>query len=147
MQRFFILRLDKDVRARVERERTRLYQESGDSSFFTFEACIILGPVQGPIPSYVPCPALPLEVGRARWEQGTLHCPIDGNALAPIREACNTSWPTSGIYLGEANGESELEELTLRYLNFAILTVEKDGDLFRWHISQEIHLDSGRAQR
>ncbi len=147
MQRFFILRLDKDLRLTIERERNRLYQESGDSSFFTFEPCIILGAVEGPIPSFVPCPTLPLESQPARYEQGTLYLPIEAALLDAIRSACNTSWPTSGIYLGDADVPSALPPYTIRYLSFAILTVAKDDELFRWHISEERHLDSGRGGR
>jgi hypothetical protein len=144
MQRFFILRLDKDLRAKLERERTRLYQENGSASFFTFEPCIILGPVEGPVPSFVPCPPLPLHTQEARFEQGILHLPIEEDALQGIREACNTSWPTSGIYLGEADATSVMETLTIKHLRFAILNVRKDDELFRWHISEERYLDSDR---
>ena len=147
MQRFFILRLDKDLRANLERKRTAIYQETGDSSFFTFEPCIILGPVEGPIPSFVPCPPLPLVTGADEWEQGTLHLPVEAGALKEIREACNTSWPTSGIYLGEAKTKRTVKGVTIKYLSFAILSVEKDDETFRWRISEERHLDSGRGER
>jgi len=147
MQRFFILRLDKDLRAKLERERTLIYQENGDSSFFTFEPCIILGPVEGPIPAFVPCPPLPLVTGDDDRQQETLHLPVDPQALKEIRKACNTEWPTSGIYLGEGKTRRVVSGVTIKYLSFAILNVEKDDELFRWHISEERHLDSGKGDR
>lgn len=147
MQRFFILRLDKDLRANLERERTLIYQETGDSSFFTFEPCIILGPVEGPTPAFVPCPPLPLKTGDDDWQQETLNLPVDPQALQEIRNVCNTSWPTSGIYLGEAKTKRTVQGVSIKYLSFAILNVEKDDELFRWHISEERHLDSGRGGR
>ena len=147
MQRFFILRLDKDLRANLERERTAIYRETGDSSFFTFEPCIILGPVKGPIPAFVPCPPLPLVTGSDVWEQGTLHLPVEAEALKEIRDACNTSWPKSGISLGEGKTKGTVAGVTIKYLSFAILNVESDGELVRWRISEERHLDSGRGER
>ena len=147
MQRFFILRLDKDIRSCLERERTRLYQISGDSSFFSFEPLIVLGAVEGPIPPFVPCPPLPIVTQAAHYDQGTLYLPIDEKILRPLREVCNTTWPTSGIYLGDIDVPVEVVPLSLKYLRFGLLNVQKVDQIFRWHISEERSLDSDKGGR
>ena len=66
--------------------------------------------------------------------------------IPDLRE-CNTSWPRSGIYLGEGKTKRNVAGVTIKYLSFAILNVESDGELVRWRISEERHLDSGRGER
>jgi hypothetical protein len=148
MQRFFILRLDKDLRSSLHRARTLLYQSSGDPSFLSFEACIILGATdQTILPSWVDAPHLPIYTGQPTYESGTLHLPINEELLRPLRLQCDTTWPTSGVYLGEADVPLEYQGVRIDYVSLAILSVEKIDALFRWHISQERTLYSGTTGR
>ena len=140
MQDYYILRLHKDLRIALEKERNRLYALCGDRSLLTWEPCIILGPATGKTAQFIPSPPLPVIVsGTARYTNGILHLPLaDSTALDRTRESLQTSWPIHGIFLGTVDIEYERAELALRSLSFAVM--ETTGS--SWRIGRERRLHS-----
>lgn len=146
METYYILRLDKELRTRVQTFRQKLFEETGDSSFCSLEPCIILGPAdeQQSIP-YCPCPKLPLAVpAKPVYTDGQLYLPIADSVLAPLRSVLHTAYPASGLYLGLARTGTSFEPVLIRDLSVAHLHVEREQDLMLWNVSSEKHLDSGR---
>ena len=146
MDSYYILRLGKDLRTKVMKMRTQLFEKSGQSSFCCLEPCIILGPCDptSEIP-YVPCPRLPISVdGRLKYEHGQLFLPIEAEILKPLRLALATDYPISGIYLGTQQVSVPEENFVIKSVSLAILSVERKQDLTLWNVFSERHLDSDR---
>ncbi|MGE4584110.1 MAG: hypothetical protein AB7C91_05640 [Sphaerochaeta sp.] len=145
MDTLYILRLPQQMRNTLTRVRNELYQNSGDSSFCSLEACIILGPVQAePKTGWIDSPPLPLITeGSARFSHGMLFLPIAEQSLQAIRRQLETDYPISGIYLGKSEQPLVLEPLGIKDLSLARLSWETHANLVRWRIFSETHLDSG----
>lgn len=147
MDSYYILRLGKDLRTKVMKIRTQLFEKSGQSSFCCLEPCIILGPCDpsSEIPC-VPCPKLPIAVeGSLKYEHGQLFFPIEAEILKPLRLALATNYPISGIHLGTEQVSVPGETFVVKSVSLAILSVERKQDLTLWNVLSERHLDSDRA--
>lgn len=142
METYYILRLTKDLRISLDKERDRLYSFCGDSSLLEWEPSIILGPVNENLARVIPSPPLPLAIsGKARYTNGVLHFPLyNPTALAKTRAVLETSWPIDGIYLGRINLDYSREDFTLTSLSIAVM--ETSSSL--WRISQERRLHSDK---
>ena len=142
MQDYYILRLHKDLRIALEKERNRLYALCGDRSLLTWEPCIILGPATGKTAQFIPSPPLPVIVeGRARYANGILHLPLaDSTVLDRTRESLRTSWPIHGIFLGTVDIEYERANLAVGSLSFAVMETTATS----WRIGRERRLHSDR---
>ena len=142
MQDYYILRLHKDLRIALEKERNRLYAMCGDRSLLAWEPCIILGPDSGNVARIIPSPPLPVIVkGAAQYTNGILHLPLaDPAVLDRTRESLQTTSPIHGIFLGTVDIEYERTDLALRSLSFAILETTATF----WRIGQERRLHSGK---
>lgn len=142
MQDYYILRLHKDLRIALEKERNRLYAMCGDRSLLAWEPCIILGPDSGNVARIIPSPPLPVIVkGAAQYTNGILHLPLaDPAVLDRTRESLQTTSPIHGIFLGTVDIEYERADLALRSLSFAILETTATS----WRICQERRLHSDK---
>ncbi len=146
MESYYILRLGKDLRTKLMKLRTQLFEISGKGSFCCLEPCIILGPCDcsSTLP-FVPCPRLPITIdGTLRYEEGQLFLPLDPTILSDIRTALGTEYPISGIHLGTDHVSVPSESFTIRSVSLAVLTVERREDLTLWNVLSERHLDSDR---
>lgn len=142
MQNYYILRLHKDLRIALDKERDRLYAMCGDSSLLKWEPCIILGSATEHVTHIIPSPPMPLTVeGATRYTDGILHLPLkDPTALEKTRDSLETAWPISGIFLGTVDLEYSRAELLLRSLSFAVLETTASS----WRIGPERRLHSGK---
>ena len=140
MQDYYILRLHKDLRIALEKERNRLYAMCGDRSLLAWEPCIILGPDSGNVARIIPSPPLPVIVkGAAQYTNGILHLPLaDPAVLDRTREFSNhvaDSWHFQAPWTSNTNGRT-----ALRSLSFAILETTATS----WRICQERRLHSDK---
>jgi len=134
MESYYILRLGKDLRTKLMKLRTQLFEISGKGSFCCLEPCIILGP----------CDCSSAIDGTLRYEEGQLFLPLDPTILSDIRTALGTEYPISGIHLGTDHVSVPSESFTIRSVSLAVLTVERREDLTLWNVLSERHLDSDR---
>lgn len=143
MESYYILRLGKELRTKLVKIRTALFEKSGQSSFCCLEPCIILGSCDAfaPLP-HVPCPPLPIPVqGALQYKEGILFLPIERELLLPLRSALGTDYPVSGIYLGSDHVQLPMENFFVNSVSLAILTVERKADLTLWNVLSERHLE------
>ena len=148
MESLYILRLPKELQRELGKLRSELYALHPDPSFQALESCIILGKAKdGDSIGYVTCPKLPLvSLGELRYTDHHLYIPVDESALAPLRSELDTSYPYSGIHLGDIEVQHTMEPVVIRDLWIAMLTIQEEGDLKLWRVSSEKHLDSGKGR-
>jgi hypothetical protein len=67
-------------------------------------------------------PELPLvSHGELQYANHHLYIPIDEALLAPLRNELGTSFPYSGIYLGEIDVQQKIEPVVIKDLWIAVL--------------------------
>ena len=146
MESYYILRLGNDLRTKLIKIRTLLFEKSGQSCFCCLEPCIILGPCDpsSGVP-FVSCPQLPICIdGNLHFKEGQLFLPIEREVLAPLRSELATDYPISGIYLGSEQVSVPIQSFTINSVSLAILSVERTEDITLWNVLSERHLDSGK---
>jgi len=148
MDSLYILRLPKELQRELGKLRSNLYAHHPDPSFLALEPCIMLGEAaDGKTLGYLPCPELPLvSHGELQYANHHLYIPIDEALLAPLRNELGTSFPYSGIYLGEIDVQQKIEPVVIKDLWIAELSIQTEGDLKLWRVSSEKHLDSGKGR-
>lgn len=142
MPNFYCLLLPQATRTAIYELRTELFQGTGDGSFRSLPPCIILGETEDTrLPLAVPCPSLPIEVGRkSLCKDGILFLPVEGQTLQPIRNALGVSYPISGIFLGRSDQQIERAIPYINDLRLALLEYKEAGGLTLWRILAEKHL-------